>query len=674
MKSAGAVPDYAKAWGTRMTSATRKRAAFSGLALALAAAWPSAAVETGSITWPSAAVETGSITGTAAPIACGTIYEAQRGDWLHKIAVRAYGEANYLAIYQANRDVLLDESSLTVGVQLLIPCLDGTGPSTRAEAKAMGMLDDPSAEAKFVVAPLVAATAPAVSNPVPEVGAAAETGSVTGTVAPITCGTIYEAQRGDWLHKIAVRAYGKANYLAIYQANRDVLLDKSSLTVGTRLLIPCLDGTWPSTRAEAKATGMLDDPSAEAKFVAAPVVAATAPAVSNPVPEVSAAAETGSVTETVAPIACGTIYEAQWGDWLRKIAARAYGEANYFAIYQANRDILPGISSLTVGARLLIPCLDGTGPSTRAEAKAMGMLDDPSAEAEFVAAPVVAATAPAVSAPLPEVGASLVEASTPVPEISLAAVVADTPGIGLLSGPDFAPFADPRLPKGGMIAELVTLSLARAAPDRPARLSFVDDWSLHLGLLDSGEFDIGFPWYKPDCTRADRLTGTMRERCTGFVFSNPLYEVDMGFYVQAGDPLAEATAPEALFGKRICRPAGYFTFDLEQAELFEPNVTRVIPPAAADCFAWLARGDVDVVSVSVLAAADGISQLGLDGRVVPVAALASSQTLHVIAPEGNAEGRAYIDLVNEGLTELQISGRWFEVVSRHLGAYVISTR
>ena len=175
MKSAGAVPDYAKAWGTRMTSATRKRAAFSGLALALAAAWPSAAAETGSITE------------TAALIACGTIYEAQQGDWLHKIAVRAYGEANYLAIYQANRDVLLDESSLTVGAQLLIPCLDGTGPSTRAEAKAMGMLDDPSAEAKFVAAPVVAATAPAVSSPVPEVSAAAEAGSVTETAAPIAC-------------------------------------------------------------------------------------------------------------------------------------------------------------------------------------------------------------------------------------------------------------------------------------------------------------------------------------------------------------------------------------------------------------------------------------------------------------------------------------------------------
>jgi len=368
-----------------------------------------------------------------------------------------------------------------------------------------------------------------------------------------------------------------------------------------------------------------------------------------------AAAEAGSVTERAAPIACGTIYQSQRGDWLYKIAVRAYGEDNYLAIFQANRDVLRDISSLGVGVQLLIPCLDGTGPSTRAEAKALGMIEDRSAEAEFAGAPVP-------------------EASPPAPGAIVAAVVADTPDIRMLSGPDFAPFADPHLPNGGMIAELVSLSLARAAPDRTARLDFVDDWSHHLRLLDSGGFDIGFPWYKPDCTRAHRLTGTMRERCAGYVFSNPLYEIPMRFYVQAGDPLAKATAPEALFGKRICRPAGYFTFDLEQAELFEPNVTRVIPPTATDCFVWLVRGDVDAVSVSALAAVDEISLLDLGGSVVPVAALASLQTLHVIASAGNIEARAYIDLVNEGLTGLQMSGRWFEVVSSHLGAYVVSTR
>lgn len=364
-----------------------------------------------------------------------------------------------------------------------------------------------------------------------------------------------------------------------------------------------------------------------------------------------AAAQTRSEAE--APIACGTIYQVRPGDSLHAIAMRAYGEGKYPAIYRANRDVLPDLYSLHAGARLLVPCLDGTGPATRAEAAAMGLLD--------------AATATAEAQPAPA-------QPDPAPVATAAAVVADRPGIGLLSGPDFAPFADPDLPGGGMIAELVTLALARAAPDRPARLSFVDDWSRHLALLGSGEFDIGLPWYKPDCSRIGRLSGSMRARCTGFIFSAPLFEVAMGFYVRAGDPLEAATAPEQLHGKRLCRPAGYFTFDLEQDGLFEPNLTRVIPPAASDCFAWLARGEVDVVSLSTRIAATEIARLGLDGRVAAIPAMASAQTLHVVAPENSAEGRAHIDLVNQGLADLQMSGRWFEVVARHLGAYGVRLR
>lgn len=379
-------------------------------------------------------------------------------------------------------------------------------------------------------------------------------------------------------------------------------------------------------------------------------------------------------TPAVAPIPCGTIHEVERGESLHSIALRAYGAGKYPAIYLANRDVLPDISSIFVGMRLLVPCLDGTGPRNRAEARAAGLLGETPADSRAriaIPAPVPETAEPAAGAAADRTETA---AATAGPIATAAAVVADGPGIGILSGPDFAPFADPALPGGGMIAELVTLALERAAPDRPARLSFVDDWSRHLALLDSGEFDVGLPWYKPDCSRADRLSGSMRARCKGFVFSDPLFEVAMGLYVRAGDPMETATTPEELYGKRLCRPAGYFTFDLEQDGLFEPNLTRVIPPAAADCFIWLERGEVDVVGIDQQTAAAEIARLGQEGRVAEIAALASSQTLHVVAAENNAPGRADIALIDKGMAELKFSGRWFEVVSRHLGAYGLSVR
>jgi len=225
-----------------------------------------------------------------------------------------------------------------------------------------------------------------------------------------------------------------------------------------------------------------------------------------------------------------------------------------------------------------------------------------------------------------------------------------------------------------MITELVRLAVARAAPGREVDVAFVDDWSSHLGLLDQGAYDLGLPWYRPDCSRADRLGASMRARCERFDFSDPLFEVPIGYYAKAGAPLAGATAYRQLFGRRICRPAGYFTFDLDEEDLRAPNVTRIIAPAAADCFGWLMQGEVDVVTLNEAIARSEITRLGLVGLVAEIRALGSVQTLHAVAKKGDPEGRADLDLINRGLAELKASGRWFEVVSRYLADFGVSVR
>jgi polar amino acid transport system substrate-binding protein len=342
------------------------------------------------------------------------------------------------------------------------------------------------------------------------------------------------------------------------------------------------------------------------------------------------------------PIACGGFYRVAPGDSLQKIANRAYADGDYRVIFEANREILPTVSQIEVGDELFIPCREGAGPKTRGEALAAGVSPD--------------------------------KAATGTAEATAAAVRPDGVEISFLTGSDFAPFAHEQLPEGGMATELVRLAMERGAPDQEVNITFVRDWSSHLGLLDQGAYDLGFPWYRPDCERVDRLSGSMQARCAQFDFSNPLFEVPIGYYVRSGDPLAGATDYSALFGHRICRPAGYFTFDLDQENLSEPNVSRIFVPEAPDCFTLLMQEEVDVVTLNKSIALAEITRLGLVGLAVEIPALASAQTLHVVAKKGDPEGRAYLDLFNAGLAELQVSGRWFEVVSRHLGAFGISIR
>jgi polar amino acid transport system substrate-binding protein len=323
---------------------------------------------------------------------------------------------------------------------------------------------------------------------------------------------------------------------------------------------------------------------------------------------------------------------------------------------------LTSVSRLKIGDELLIPCLDGARPRIRAVALARASGTGGAGPAGPKAA---GAAAGAADSAVPE---------PPGPTASASAIMPDDGGISFLTGSDFAPFVHSALPEGGMITELVRLAMSNAAQERAIKIALVEDWSAHLDLLEERTFDLGFPWYRPDCSKAEKLGASMRRRCAEFDFSDPLFEVAIGYYVWAGDPLAEATAYDQLSGRRICRPANYFTFDLEQEGLVVPNATLIIAPAASDCFIWLEQGKVDVVTLSKPLAEDEITRRGLDGRVAEIPALASVQTLHAVAPKTNPDGRAYLDLVNAGLTELQASGRRFEVVSRHFGAFGVWLR
>lgn len=342
--------------------------------------------------------------------------------------------------------------------------------------------------------------------------------------------------------------------------------------------------------------------------------------------------------------ACGSQYRVVRGDTLHKIATRAYGTGNYQVIAEANNGTLANIARIEIGDNLLIPCLDGVMPG-------IGTPNTNTPNTRIAAL------------------ASLPQAPTATASAILRGDGGAGGAIGIVTGSDFAPFTHSALPEGGMITELVRLAMASAGPERTITVVVVEDWSAHLDLIDQGIFDLGFPWYRPDCSKVERLGASMQQRCAGFDFSDPLFEVAMAYYVQAANPLTGATGYDRLTGRRICRPANYFTFDLEQEGLTAPNATVIFAPSAADCFNRLMRGDVDVVTLSRPLAQDQITRLGLDDRVAEIPALASLQTLHAVAPKGDPDGRAALDLVNTGLADLQSSGRWFEVVSRHLGAY-----
>lgn len=337
----------------------------------------------------------------------------------------------------------------------------------------------------------------------------------------------------------------------------------------------------------------------------------------------AAAFATTATTASAQGLQCGQNYTVAPGDSLSKLAAEVYDDATaYQIIYSANSAAIgPNPGNISVGLQLNIPCLDNTVAST--------------------AAPITQ-----------EVGVERL----PFP---------DTRQIRVAQGTNWAPFANESQEQGGMITEIANVALANSAGGTPYKIDFINDWGAHLTpLVTDHAYDFSLSWFKPNCDQIDRLGEDSQFRCNNFDWTEPMFEQLFGYYTRANEP--EVTNYATFLGKTVCRPSGYATFQLEENDLKEPNITLVRPSAVEDCFTQLVAGDVDVVALAVDTAEGAMVSTGTADQIRVNEQLAQVLTIHGVISKNNPQGQAMLAEFNSGLNAIKENGEWFEIVRRHL--------
>ncbi len=321
-------------------------------------------------------------------------------------------------------------------------------------------------------------------------------------------------------------------------------------------------------------------------------------------------------------IACNETYTTQPGDTLSNIAERVYGRAQaYQRIFDFNPGKLESPDLVLVGVELYIPCENG------------GEQPD-----------------------LPPIEAST-DAGEDAPERSI---------IKILTGSEYPPYVDKSLENGGFSVELVERALQFESGGKDYRIDMINDWSAHLKpLISDGAYDLGFPWFKPDCSQLEKLRENSRWRCNNLRFSEPLHEVVITFYGRDGG-VDNIDEPEDAHGLILCRPTGYFTHDLEVMGLVPPAVTRVKGKSPTDCFERLTERDVDLVSVNADTSDQVINKLGIRDDVSEIIELATIQSLHVVGLKTNPMTRVHLLRINQGLKGLREDGTFVNIAAKHL--------
>ena len=329
---------------------------------------------------------------------------------------------------------------------------------------------------------------------------------------------------------------------------------------------------------------------------------------------------------------CGSDYTVVSGDTLSKISHRAYSDSQKWSlIYYSNQDEIGRDPSMIFpGQTYRIPC-----PGD--------------AKIEPVAA-------------------------NPTEQPSRAAVLRSG-GITLVTADDYRPFTDRSLPDGGMITDIVRTALNREAGDDKAKeinISWVNDWSAHLNpLLSRHAFDMGFPWFKPPCEHYDSLDDPAKFRCDTFHFSEPVFEILVLFFAKR-DGGFQFTSDEQVVGTRLCRPSGYFTFDLDKDGrnwVKDEKVTLLRPQTVDECFKLLQDGEVDAVTINEFTGRAAMAKLDMGDKVVAIEKPVSVLNLHVIVAKTHPRAKELLEHVNQALKDVKNTGTYGEIIDKHLSAF-----
>ena len=333
-------------------------------------------------------------------------------------------------------------------------------------------------------------------------------------------------------------------------------------------------------------------------------------------------------------ISCGSTYTVKSGDTLSVIAQRAYGTvSDYRTIFNANRNAIGANPSLIeIGAKLTIPCLDGSA-STPSTADTSKIREEKTAKA------------------------------LPPPEDRV---------VRILTGTDWAPYLNEDQEQGGMILEVVNVAMKRAKGKPKYKIDFINDWGAHLQpLLSDHAYDLGAAWFRPNCSFIDKLGDDSKFRCNNLDWSEPVFEEIVGYYTRA-DEAAPADHSD-LFGRTVCRPAGYAIFMLEEKDLVEPNIKFLRPGGPEEAFQMLMDGKCDAVLLSVDVSEDAIAKLGAADKFRLNEPLNYVAAISIVISKTHPRGKEILADFNDGLKKIKEDGTWFSIIQRHLAEHKAKT-
>jgi len=233
-----------------------------------------------------------------------------------------------------------------------------------------------------------------------------------------------------------------------------------------------------------------------------------------------------------------------------------------------------------------------------------------------------------------------------------------------------APLAEAQLPQGGLIPELLRMSLNRGKPSG-GRSEIELRWTTAApvkSLLSDASIDISLPWDGVDCERPNDLVQTSAVLCDNALYSDPILEVVVGLFTRAESNFTFDT-DQSIFGRTICI-SGDQDVSVLNAQgrewLSQKRIVAIRRPALLDCASAVQTLEADAFIASDLEGRYVLDRLGLARQFRMVERPLGIRGVHAVASKEHAQAGELIDALNRGLKVLKESDAYATIVRSHL--------
>ncbi|MFD2261667.1 substrate-binding periplasmic protein [Lacibacterium aquatile] len=224
----------------------------------------------------------------------------------------------------------------------------------------------------------------------------------------------------------------------------------------------------------------------------------------------------------------------------------------------------------------------------------------------------------------------------------------------LVTGNEYEPYTDQKLPEGGLATEIVRAAFAKEG--HTVKVEFAP-WKRGAELAAKGEVAATFPYVISE------------ERQKTYNYSEPMLFLQQILKANPASGITSAD-PASLKGKRICLPLGYSTVKTVQPLVDSKEIIRSELPDMKSCMQHVASGRSDFLIIDKISGAIAMSaaqQTEASFKSFPVEN--ATNTLHLIVGKERADGAKVLAAFNAGFAKLKSGGELAAIIKKHVPGY-----